>query len=265
MFLARFIRTARHSPILVALAQQCDRLSCGWQSALRLDPEWLFLVMSSKLSSLGHPHECLGQWVVFIRDHPSAWRKLVNEALQHSVSGIIPSCPAAVDQHPPNAEVPPAPSDPDIGIGPPVQLLEHPCLDCSAVCPSRHSLAVHRSKVHNYMHPARILIGDTSTCRVCLVNFWIRPRLLRHLREERASAGHTACLQLLLSFAEEIPQEELMTLNRLEAQSCRASRRAGHQRPAALAPPAPSHGPRRQFPGHRIAKPRFRPRGPDVA
>ena len=249
-FLCRFLRAAKSIPPLIALVQECDRLACGWPKAVRSDIRWLFSVVPRKLEHLGPPQGDLSQWIQFIHDFPIQFKALVTLALEVSVKNMAL-------QEATSAPGPPSCNSPAVDD---VQPYQHVCLDCGYAAKSLHGLQTHRAKRHGYVHVSRRLAGASPTCRVCLVNFWSRPRLLRHLREEKVSNGCTPCLNLLLQFAEPLPVEEQQALDEQEAVSCRAARRTGHQRPAVAAPPIPVYGPRRHFPGHTIVQPRFRPR-----
>ena len=227
---------------LFAVLQECDRLQVGWPQAVRAD---LFLVrttLEDKLCSLPDPRQHLGPWLHLIRGSPAEWMQLLKLFLSRSTSVARSTEASAQD-----VGTPAAPSPPSLAV-------IFQCSECDFFCDTAAGLGTHRMKEHGYRHEVRSLVGSSSVCRVCMVQFWTRPRLLRHLRERKA-ARCTPCLDLLRTFAQPIDPEHVKELDAEEAAACQRSRRQGSQRPLVLGPPVPAYGPRRNFPGHTLPKP----------
>ena len=55
------------------------------------------------------------------------------------------------------------------------------CSDCGLKFGSAQQLALHRFKAHGVKHPIRTYV-NTTHCVVCLREFWVRERLINHLR-----------------------------------------------------------------------------------
>ena len=77
------------------------------------------------------------------------------------------------------------------------------CDQCSYVCFTSASLKSHKMRMHSYRHPARALVTD-AVCPACMTDFWVRPRLLFHLKKNSSK-----CLEVLSAWRKPFPQEEL--------------------------------------------------------
>ena len=208
---------------------------------------WLYSAIPRKFAEMPHPASSVHRWILLAHDHPAQWRKLVSTALDAVVNKTI-----GLQRE--------APDSSSIASELQMQMQTFVCYECGYEATSLQGLQVHRSKQHGYVHLSRLLVGDTATCRCCLINYWTRARLIRHLRERKAAKGFVPCLDLLEHFAEPIEESERKKLDSQEASENKAARSRGHLRPPALAPPIPSQGPRRRFPnGARALLPRFWP------
>ena len=146
---------------------------------MRKDLEWLYACIPRKFEHLGPPQQTINSWVRFIHDNPGPWKALVQLALDAHVQQLALSAASQAA----SAPVPPSPD-----LAAPLDLVQHfefRCEECQFSAPTAHGIAVHRAKKHGYVHPARLYSGPSPTCRVCMVHFWTRARLVRHLREER--------------------------------------------------------------------------------
>jgi Zinc finger, C2H2 type. len=83
-----------------------------------------------------------------------------------------------------------------------------PCRDCGKVFKSQAALHGHTSKVHAFKSPIRRYAYSTH-CAACLLEFSIRPRLLRHLARKK----NNYCINYLHQFFTPLSMDESAALD----------------------------------------------------
>ena len=126
------------APLLVLL--DC---APSWKKNVLDDFEWLW-AGSSKVAELPPPSEQPHAWICFTREHPKAWRRIVQDMLRPpSAAGNgpveffpVPAPPSSAEPAlNPRADIP-SPAEP------------WPCYTCGASFPSRRGLASHATRAH---------------------------------------------------------------------------------------------------------------------
>ena len=120
------------------------------------------------VSSWPHPRDHHA-FFEFIKQNPLAWKEVVKEFV----------FPSATQVHP--------------QVAPTANCV---CQDCRKICVSAQSLAAHRFAVHRVVNPSRAFAHSTC-CAACLVEFWERHRLVKHL-----AAQGNRCLPALMANVE---------------------------------------------------------------
>ena len=176
-------RLLMHAPAPLLVLLDC---APSWKKNVLDDFEWLW-AGSSKVAELPPPSEQPHAWISFIREHPKAWRRIVQDMLRPpSAAGNGP-----VEFFP----VPAPPSSAEPALNPradtPSPAEPWPCYICGASFPSRRGLASHATRAHGRMSDASNCMFHTA-CIACLCEFHTRPRLSGHLRY-----GSSACLEAI--------------------------------------------------------------------
>eukprot|EP00973_Karenia_brevis_P072771 10106831-Karenia_brevis.AAC.1 len=91
-----------------------------------------------------------------------------------------------------------------------------PCSSCGHIFQSSQSLALHRFKAHNSKRRMRLYIDSTS-CPICLKQFWTRTRVINHLEEKSLK-----CKQQLLLIGPKLTPEQADAVDALERPTNRA-------------------------------------------
>ena len=117
------------------------------------------------------------------------------------------------------------------------------CPDCEKVFGPLRVLQTYRAEQDNFRHPARSLVADASTCRVCLRLYQGRPNIIRHLREDKKPG-----IRILESYQALLASEITLPLDALEEAERRAARQQSDSaRPATCGPHVCVSGPLRRL------------------
>ena len=105
------------------------------------------------------------------------------------------------------------------------------CPECSYVAKNKRDLGLHRSQKHKVANPVRRFVGDVTVCRVCMIKYGNRTKLIRHL-SERPKAGpngshESRCFTLLKSFQEVLPEQVTDELDSIDQHNLTLANRTG--------------------------------------
>ena len=82
------------------------------------------------------------------------------------------------------------------------------CATCKARFDSNQKLCLHMFKKHKVKNPVRRCLGHSTSCFVCLKQFWSRERVLNHLRYRSKS-----CFARTLELGFQISEDEANQLD----------------------------------------------------
>eukprot|EP00973_Karenia_brevis_P093278 12416574-Karenia_brevis.AAC.1 len=137
----------------------------------------------------------MAQWRNYILNNPRAFRTQVSKYCKTAFANLCIHWARTKSLH-------------DLGNS-------YTCVDCYASFPTKQALAVHAYKKHGLKCLAR-RYAPSTTCLVCMTEFWTRPRIINHLMYRSR-----ICLQNLLSNPPLLTQREADVLDQQELESNR--------------------------------------------
>ena len=185
----------------------------AWRQRLVQAMTVLQLIVKPKFDSLPSPAEQPGEWEAFWSRWPGQWRSACKLMLR--IAGEDPERASSALVHT-GVKIAEAAADGDDA--------EWLCVECGRDFPSLNSLAAHKMWVHEWRDPLRAKIAN-ATCPACEKSFFLRDRLLHHLRASQACS-------LVLAAMPDLPTEQVRALDAEARDAIRANQRAGRHRMA---------------------------------
>ena len=105
------------------------------------------------------------------------------------------------------------------------------CDLCDYRASSLRQVSMHRWTKHKAPCNVRMHVADVSCCPICDVEFWSRPRLIKHLLETRVRSKNrsSSCRELLIKSCPPLVDKELLcTLEARDREELRKARKDGH-------------------------------------
>ena len=193
----------------------------------------------AKLGELPDPAADARPWVALATDYRSAWRELVRTATTRFDSALT-----ATRREPVFA--PAAPLDENSSV----DVAGVPCPDCPPharrLFGSQRAMRAHQAAAHGQRRCARNFINADGICPGCGHSYGSRARAIVHATKGKA------CADILIREGTSLEPATVLELDRADAATAKASRRAGHPTPLAHCP-GPGRGPKVPRPGSLLA------------
>ena len=198
---------------LHTLLQQRDKYGkqLPWVQLIVGDLRALKHFFADKLNELPCPSVSIEPYWRLATDYPHEWKCLVKQLGDVSIE-VIPA-----DVHSGGAHAD--------------GLSTYTCEQCSAAFCTYKKLAVHKWSKHRERSQLRHFIADVSRCPVCNTDFRKRPRLIKHLMENRArsTTRSESCKSAFLATSPaKIADHIFMSLEACDAVNAKADRHLGH-------------------------------------
>ena len=198
---------------LQTLLQQRDKYGkqLPWVQLILGDLRALRHCFTEKLGELPCPLVSMEPYWRLATDYPHEWKCLVKQLADVSIEVI----PTAVHSGGANAD----------------GLNTYTCEQCSAAFCTYKKLTIHRWSKHRERCEVRRFIGNISQCPICYTDFVTRPRLVKHLLENRVRSvtrGISCRHAFIAGSPKVIPQDLFELLETRDAATAKADRRNGH-------------------------------------
>ena len=202
------------SILLRSTSPNADSAKLPWVNLVISDLYALRSCMGEKLADLGDPVGDASKWFSSIRDHPAAWKAMLNQL-------SVPSMPIDHYRAKTNAY------QVDRGQAFKCEQCEKDGKDASF--PSVKTLLCHMRKLHGERNVVRTFVDGNAICPVCRVGFETRMRAVAHLTEARCRglANHTCRRAVEAGRFEPLPTQEVAALDAADAVRRKRARAVG--------------------------------------